>query len=211
MPELGVALAAIFLAVVGFSEFAAWRMSRGLAPARAGGRCVVVVLGYPSGRNGRLHPVQRWRTEIGIRTLATVGEGSLVVFSGAATRGATESEAAVMARYAVSGLGVPQDRVRLEQRAKSTWENIVYSLQFAESVEQIAIASDPFHSEKARRYLVHQRPDLAGRVVRAEDYRILERWWLKVLYLAYYLKLRVSRTYGQPPASTRGGRPPACP
>jgi len=46
--------------------------------------------------------------------------------------------------------------------------------------DRVAFVSDPLHAARARRYLKQQRPELAGRLVSAGDYRLLERWWLKV-------------------------------
>jgi hypothetical protein len=163
----------------------------------------VIVLGYPTRRNGKVHPVQRWRTEIGVRTLAKVDDGWLI-FTGGKTRGAEESEAAVMARYASSVLGVASALVAIEARAMSTWDNVRYSLPIAEPATQIAIESDPFHAERARRYVAHQRPDLAGRLVGAADYRPLERSWMKVVTVGNFLRLKAT---GRWPRRSRSTRP----
>lgn len=90
-----------------------------------------------------------------------------------------------MARYAIEVLGVPEAQVRLEERARSTWENVELSLLLVEPAEQIAFASDPLHAARARSYLTRQRPDLTEHVVGAADYRLLERWWLKGPCVAY--------------------------
>lgn len=86
-----------------------------------------------------------------------------------------------MARYAAAVLGVPEAKIQVEPRARSTWENIAFSLPLAEEAERIAIASDPFHALRARRYVEEQRPDLAAKLTPAEDYRFLEWWWWKPL------------------------------
>jgi uncharacterized SAM-binding protein YcdF (DUF218 family) len=199
MWRIPLALGVVVVAAVAAAEVATWRVSRRSPALRRAGRCAVIVLGYPSTRAGGLHPIQKWRTQIGVRTLAEVDDGWLIL-SGGPTRGAKESEAAVMARYAVA-LGVPRERIVLEEEARSTWDNVLYCLPLAEAggAEQIAIASDPMHVDKARRYVAVQRPDLAVRVVRAADYRVLERWWLKVASAAYYLLLRARGNFGSPP------------
>lgn len=198
MENVMLGLAGLVTVVIAASEFATWRISSRQPPARRDAPSAVIVLGYPTRRNGGLHPVQRWRTEIGVRTLKNLDHGWLI-FSGAPTKGAAESEAAVMARYAVTVLRVPEDRVRVEPLARSTWENVLYALPFADSAEQIAVASDPVHAEKARRYLARQRPDLVGQVVRAADYQFLERWWLKIVTVADFVRLKASGTFGKPP------------
>jgi uncharacterized SAM-binding protein YcdF (DUF218 family) len=149
----------------------------------------VVVLGHPSRRNGRLHPIQKWRTEIAVRSMPPSAEGVLV-FSGGRTRGAAVSEAETMAAYARE-LRVPDDRILLETRAASTWQNIKLSLPMIESYDTIVIASDPVHAARGRRYLSRQRPDLAGRLAFADDYRFGERWWLKTPIAAYELAVAV--------------------
>lgn len=186
--------------VVAAAELGARRISRRPPPIRRAGRCAVIVLGYPSTRGGGPHPLQKWRCVIAARTLSGVDDGWLI-FSGGITRNAEESEAAAMARYAVSVLAVPRDRVELEERARSTWENVANSIPLLEAgtAEQVAFASDPFHAEKARRYLAAQNPALAERLVRAEDYRVLERWWLKLATGAYYLLLQARGSFRSAP------------
>ncbi len=149
----------------------------------------VVVLGHPSRRDGRLHPVQKWRTEIAVRSMPA-SAGGVLVFSGGRTRGADVSEAETMAAYARE-LRVPDDRILLETRAASTWQNIRLSLPMIDRYDTIVIASDPVHAARGRRYLGRQRPDLAGRLALADDYRFGERWWLKTSIAAYELAVAV--------------------
>lgn len=156
------------------------------APAMTGS-CAVVVLGFPSRRNGNLHALQRWRTEIGIRSLGSARDRRLV-FTGGRSRGAQVSEAKVMADYA-RRRGVPAEPIVLEEAAANTWENLALAVPLIEAFDTIVIASDPLHASRSRRYLVKQRPDLGGRLVFANDYRMLERWWLKLPIAAYELAI----------------------
>ena len=201
--RLAVAVSAIVAAVAG-AELLHWRASKS-APAIVGapsGSCGIVVLGFPSRRNGRLHPIQRWRTEIGARSLASVANG-FVVFTGGSFRGRV-SEAETMAAYA-SRLGIPGDQIGLETTSRSTWENVSLALPMVETYDSIAIASDPMHAARARRYALQQRPDLRGRLVFAENYRFMERWWLKVPTAAYELRFWRGLTSTGGPAG-RGSR-----
>lgn len=154
------------------------------APATARS-CAVVVLGFPARRNGDLHALQRWRTEIGIRSLGSARDRCLV-FTGGPSRGAQVSEAKVMADYA-RRRGVPAEGIVLEEEATNTWENLTLAVPLIEAFDTIVIASDPLHASRSRRYLVRQRPDLGVRLVFADDYRVLERWWLKLPIAAYEL------------------------
>jgi uncharacterized SAM-binding protein YcdF (DUF218 family) len=109
--------------------------------------------------------------------------GTRIVFSGG-SRGAGPSEANVMAALAVS-LGIAPDVVVLEEGATTTGENVELSLPLVEDCDEIAFCSDPMHAARARCYALSQRPDLAGRLVGADDYRLFERWWLKLPATAY--------------------------
>ena len=166
--------------------------------------CAVVVLGFPARRNGDLHALQRWRTEIGIRSLSlgSAPDRRLVV-TGGPSRGAHVSEAQVMADYA-RRRGVPAEGIVLEEAATNTWENLTLAVPLIEAFDTVIIASDPLHASRSRRYLAKQRPDLGRRLVFADDYRLLERWWLKLPIAAYELaivtrdRLRYAATSGGP-------------
>ncbi|WP_231116140.1 YdcF family protein [Motilibacter rhizosphaerae] len=145
----------------------------------------MLVLGYRSRRGDRLHPVQRWRTEVGVRSLAA---GGRLVLSGGPT-GDGRSEAAVMAEHALA-LGVPASAVVLEEGSRSTWDNVALSLPLLEDADVIRIASDPLHAARARAYLVRQRPDLARRLAPADDCRLLEQAPMKVVTAAYEVARR---------------------
>ncbi|MGA3220334.1 MAG: YdcF family protein [Acidimicrobiales bacterium] len=176
---------------VAASELLHWRASRWDLPAPARrGRCALIVLGYPTKRSGELRAVQRWRVEMAKRALDRLG-AELVVFSGSASRG-RPAEGDAMAAYA-EVLGVPAHLIATESRASTTWENVEFSMPLLENFDRLAFVSDPLHAARARRYLRAQRPELAGRLVSAGEYRFLERWWLKVPAAGYEL-LELYRT-----------------
>jgi len=84
-----------------------------------------------------------------------------------------------MAGFTRDVLGVPADRILLEERARSTWENIAFSLPLADKYDVIKIASDPLHVRRARRYVGWLRPDLLPRLEPAAAYRPFEHPLLK--------------------------------
>ncbi|MEZ0165713.1 ElyC/SanA/YdcF family protein [Kineococcus sp. LSe6-4] len=143
---------------------------------------VVVVLGCPPRADGTVSGMQRWRTEIAARTPGD----PVLVFSGYARPGA-RSEAAVMASHARDVLGVAPSRLRTEETATTTWENVVRTLSDLEGARHVALASSPVHALRARRYLARLRPDLADRLVPAADYRFGERWGWKAETAGYDL------------------------
>jgi hypothetical protein len=106
-----------------------------------------------------------------------------VIFAGGGRRSEV-TEAEVMATYARDVLAVPSEEIRLESDSWSTWEGVAFSLPIVGEADVIKIASDPLHAARARSYLWRMRPDLAARLAPANDYRVLERWWIKAAALA---------------------------
>jgi len=187
------------LGTVLMSEALHWRASkRFLSAGHVPGRCALIVLGFPARRDGRLHPIQKWRTDIAKRAFASLG-AERIVFSGGPSRG-RPSEAETMAAYAVK-LGMPATSVRTETKAMSTWQNIELSLPMVEGFDRLAIVSDPLHAARGRRFVTAQRPDLAAHLVSAGEYRLFERSWLKVptavyeTYVAQHRRLRPGARY----------------
>lgn len=142
----------------------------------------MVVPGYRNPQ-ATANRVNRRRVRAGIRSVATDGAADTrVIFSGGATGGA--AEARLMADHATSVLGF-DGTVLLEERSRTTWENVTNVTPLLEGVDRIEIASQPAHALKARAYLRRHRPDLAKRLVRADDYRFGE-WMLVKPVLALY-------------------------
>jgi len=186
---LGVVAAGALLGIV-IIDLAHYLAMRGVAASLRAGRSTqgrtseaVIVLGFPPRRDGRASAVQRWRCRIAVRSLDP-GRSPVLIMTGAATRG-HRSEAEVMAGYARDILGVPAQQIMLEEQARSTWDNITYSLPLAEQFTAIKIASDPFHVRKAHRYAASIRPDLLPRLEPARCYRPGEYLLLKAAILAY--------------------------
>lgn len=115
-------------------------------------------------------------------------EACLVLSGGPA--GGGQPEADLMADYARERHGY-RGRLRVETESRSTWENIRNVIPLIEDVDRIKIVSQSLHAEKARAYLWRQRPDLAARLVRGQDYRLGELLLVKpALALIGLRKLR---------------------
>ncbi len=178
----GLALAGAAV-VLAWSEWVNWRWSRTLVGNAPGTSEAVVVLGY---RNPQptANLVNRWRVRAALRSVTAGGtHGTRVIFSGGATTHHA-SEARLMADHAGSVLGF-DGTVLLEERSTTTWENVANVIPLLEGADRIKIVSQPAHALKARAYLRRQRPDLAARLVRADDYRPGE-WAVGKPLLALY-------------------------
>lgn len=182
-------------ALVAWGELSHWWASRQGLGSSTGEPDVVVVLGYPANRDGSPHRLQRWRTELAVQT----GPRATLVFTGGARTG-ERSEAAQMAGLA-RALGVPDERIVLEEESHTTWENVTNVVPLLEDADRIAIVSNAVHARRARRYLTQQRPDLAARLVPAADYRLFDHWWLKPILAGYELGVRLG--FGTGPALRR--------
>ncbi|SCK08747.1 DUF218 domain-containing protein [Streptomyces sp. WMMB 714] len=157
--------------------------SRALVGNSTGGPVAVVVLGYRNPR-ATANLINRWRVRAGVRSIAADdAQRACVIFSGGAT-GTGTTEARLMADYAKSVLGF-DGTVLLEDQSATTWENITNVIPLLERADRIKIVSQPAHALKARVYLRRQRPDLAERLTRADDYRPGE-WILVKPLLALY-------------------------
>ncbi|MYS06332.1 YdcF family protein [Streptomyces sp. SID6041] len=184
----GLAMAGV--AALAWGEWMNRRWSRALVGRGEGTSVAVVVLGYRNPR-ATANMVNRWRVHAGIRSVGADGaDSTCVIFSGGATSGGA-TEARVMADYATSVLGF-DGRVLLEDQSTTTWENITNVIPLLENADQIKIVSQPAHALKARAYLRRRRPDLAAKLVRADDYRPGEWLLVKPLLALYGLRtLRV--------------------
>lgn len=170
-------------AVLAWGEWMNRRWSRALVGNGEGADEAVVVLGFRN-PGATANVVNRWRVRAGIRSIAAgKARGTRVIFSGGAVGGGV-AEARLMADYAKSVLGF-DGTVLLEEESGTTWENITNVIPLLEDADRIKIASQPAHALKARAYVRRQRPDLAERLVRADDYRPGE-WLLVKPLLALY-------------------------
>jgi uncharacterized SAM-binding protein YcdF (DUF218 family) len=178
----GVAAAGVV--VLAWGEWLNRRWSRTLVGDNGGDVEAVVVLGY---RNPQptANFINRWRVRAGIRSITDDGaHDTRVIFSGGTTTSGGVSEAQLMADYARSVLEFG-GTVLLEEESTTTWENVTNVIPLLEDVNRIKIASQPAHALKARAYLRRQRPDLAKRLVRADDHRPGE-WLIVKPLLALY-------------------------
>ncbi|MBK6010680.1 YdcF family protein [Streptomyces sp. MBT53] len=177
----GVAAAGV--AVLAWGEWLNRRWSRTLVGDDEGDAEAVVVLGYRNPQ-ATANLINRWRVRAGLRSRTDdSAHDTRVIFSGGTTSGGV-SEAQLMADYARSVLQF-DGTVLLEEESRTTWENVTYVIPLLEDVDRIKFASQPAHALKARAYLRRQRPDLAKKLVRADDYRPGE-WLLVKPLLALY-------------------------
>lgn len=169
---------ATYTAFAAWAEFVHWRSSwrmlgtaAAMEEAASPGRTeAVVVLGYGN-RGDRANFVNRYRVRAGIRSLDR-GADSILVMCGGTVEGEVP-EAVLMQRYAREELEYT-GRIVLEPESRSTRENIENAIAIIEHADAIKIVSNSPHAEVGREYLWQQRPDLAERLVRADEHRVGE-------------------------------------
>lgn len=82
-------------------------------------------------------------------TLAKQGRLHRLFFTGGRGEKNAKSEARVMQEYAIS-LGVPAERITLEERSRSTWENLLYTRPLTENCRSMLAISDGYHLARIR-------------------------------------------------------------
>jgi vancomycin permeability regulator SanA len=127
---------------------------------------------------------------------STNRENARFVFSGAAVR-TPVSEAQMMADYAVA-LGVPPGNVVIEDKSRTTVENVVNSAGLLADGSVVMLASNTFHARRARQVICDESPQLAGCLVRARDYIPFE-WGLLHLVLVAFEAYRERRARAAAP------------
>lgn len=197
---------AVFIGLFALSQLAYWLASR---PAPAGadpGNCAVLVAGFPANPDGSLHPMQRMRVEVGVSAYRNQACDRLIV-SGAAVHN-SHVEAEVMAAFARE-LGVPQDQLIIEDRARNTWQNISCSLPYLENHKRIIIASDNLHMHRAKRYLCRQKTFWCDRLQVAGGYVPLSQigWTVPLAIKELHAWIRDLAVYER----SVSGNSPSCP
>ncbi|HUF54995.1 MAG TPA: YdcF family protein [Thermohalobaculum sp.] len=110
----------------------------------------IVVLGAGIDRKGNLGKASSGRVAAAVEVWEAGKAGALIVSGGPAARIGTP--VAVLMRAHAVRLGVPPERVLLEDRADSTFENLRFSFGIARrhGMERLALASDAYHLPRAR-------------------------------------------------------------
>ena len=156
---------------------------------------VAVVLGSGIRGDGVLAYSARRRVALGVRLLAE-GKASRIVISGGVSRYFPDEEATSMARYAIS-LGAPEDAVLLETRARSTFENLLYTRDLLAGNDQEIgiIVTDGFHLPRAHALAwavglegyalasVASPATVAAEIAYETRLREALAWWVNVLRL----------------------------
>lgn len=221
--RVAMGIAACLLTVLLWGENAHRRAShRRLGHDARPGQLVVVVLGW--GNHGeRANTINRYRVRAGLRTLAahhnpttqhahttdhaddppTDENNDLLVVCGGAVSG-TIPEADILAAYARRcGYTGPLQR---DRTSRTTDENVRNAIPFLEHADAIALVSDAAHAEKARAHLWRQRPDLAARLIRGQEYRFGEMTFMKPA-AALIGRRRLRRMLASPPDDHADDRP----
>ncbi len=161
MKKTFIVVSVVFVTLLLFTETAYWlgyRLSQGTGGT---GSCAVLVLGYPTQDDGSYHPIQRLRVETGV-AVYQANRCTRMVLSGAAVQN-TYVEARSMAEIAHT-LGAPDHNLVIETQARTTWENLKYSLSYLNKYERIFIVSDSLHVHRGKHYACRQNPLICPKV-----------------------------------------------
>ena len=145
----------------------------------------MLVLGYPTREDGSPHPLQRARVAAGVAALRAGGCGEIVL-SGAAVHG-RDVEAQTMAGLARE-LGVAEEQIVIEDRARTTWENVGCAAPRLAGFDRILVVSEGLHARRAKRYFCRQIPAWCERVVAVRSELPLTLWPWKVGTALYELR-----------------------
>jgi vancomycin permeability regulator SanA len=135
-----------------------------------------LVLGYPSRSDGTLSGEQRDRVRTAVR-VALDYACEPVVISGGAVRN-EYSEAATMALRAVK-LGLPRERLRLEEKATTTVENARFGAPKLGEPGTVFVVSNGLHAHRGVRDLCREAPALCAKARPAAFYYPFGRYFLK--------------------------------
>ena len=139
-------------------------------------RTSVVVLGFPSLRSGRPHPVQKWRVKLAKKTIDRHGAHRVVLSGGTTSGGPTEASAT--AKLAIAA-GIDPTITVLESESMNTWSNVEFSSRLVEDSAVIILVSDPVHAARARKYWLQQHPCDTDRVF-VTPCAGIGSWWMKI-------------------------------
>ncbi|WP_035611584.1 YdcF family protein [Haloferula sp. BvORR071] len=141
-------LSVLILAAAVLAGISAWRIASYAPLVTAGHYDCAIVLGAAL-VNDEPSPVFEGRLEHALELYRQGRVGTLLLTGGRATPTAhAESECAL--RY-LTELGVPQDRIRIEDRSHTTHENLIEAKRVMQenSWSNAVIVSDPYHLSRA--------------------------------------------------------------
>ena len=156
--------------------YLSWDMATDRAGAAALARPVdaVIVLGGGVDGDGRIGYSSRRRVASAARLIAEGGASHMIV-TGGVGRYHPATRAGGLMRDHAEAIGVAPERVLVEPRAVSTFENLRFAFEIAEreGFGRLALLSDPFHLARARALAAWYGRDVA--IVAATGF---EREWL---------------------------------
>ena len=185
--RLGAVVTTIGAAIAASELVNAYAVSRQHEPPNAESYGVVV-LGYPSRRNGDAHPIQRSRVETAVRVFREHDARVMVMSGGAVKNEFVEADTMV---ELAAAQGVARNLLVSEGLSRTTWENVEKTAPLVAHCDVVLIVSEPLHAARARRYCHQQHPEHAHRVFVGSRRRPFERWWLTVPTTAYELAIRL--------------------
>ncbi len=115
---------------------------------------VIIVLGTRI-ENGKVSPLFKERINQGI-LLYQNGKAPYILFTGGQGKGQLETESAVAKKFAIDN-GVPAEAIILDEKAKSTFQNLKYSkkIMYSMGFKKALLVSDPYPIKRAMAFAQH--------------------------------------------------------
>lgn len=157
-------------------------------PAQAEKADAVIVLGAGVS-NGEISPTLKYRLDAAY-AYALEYPDALVVVSGGKGSSSSPSEAAVMQEYLLTR-GLEKERIILEERSQSTFQNLKYSKEILDDMlgedYNVAVATSKFHAYRARRIALDLGFDACALPAESAWYLIPNNYLREYLSIYNYL------------------------
>lgn len=114
-------------------------------------RDCVIVCGYPANEDGTISNILKSRIETAMELYRNHDVDTIIVSGGAIHN--AYNEAKVMKQYATKQ-GIPSDAILLEDKAKSTYHNMMYAREIMEQYQYTScfVVTNSWHIIKAKYY-----------------------------------------------------------
>ena len=141
-----------------------------------------IICGYPANEDGTISSILKSRIDLGIDLYMTHQVRYLIVSGGAIHNAYNEAE--VMRDYATEK-GVPKENILIENQAKSTYHNMLYSKKIMDThhFHNCFVITNSWHMIKAKHYAKKFHLDYQTKSCHKPENMTYLHVWLLTLYM----------------------------